>query len=132
MDSVISLNVIQHRVNNISDIDRHINNGLDVEVDIWAINDFLFLGHDGPEHKVSLDFLTDPSRSSSIWAHCKNIQALYRLQTVMNCFYHTDEDFVLTSKGFVWKYPEVYHRGNLYAVCIDHGFEFKGEYDGSL
>ena len=33
-------------------IDKAIHSGYDVEIDIWMIDNELFLGHDGPQYKV--------------------------------------------------------------------------------
>jgi hypothetical protein len=37
----------------------------------------------------------------------------------IHCFWHQDDDVALTSRGFVWKYPEVYFQGKLWGVCSD-------------
>ena len=76
---------------------------LDVEIDVWKENNQLFLGHDYPQYKVSLEFLD--SYNDHLWIHCKNIEALFSLKETHNCFYHDKDDFVLTSRNFIWTYP---------------------------
>lgn len=98
----------------------------DAEIDVWSVGDRLFLGHDGPKEEISITTLS--FYKDRLWVHCKNIDALYRLQTICNCFYHTDEDYALTTKGYVWKYPDVYYRGNLVAICTDNPYDFSREY----
>ena len=52
--------------------------GYDVEVDVWGVAGDLFLGHDRPEHRVSVEFLSN----QGIWSHCKNIEALSLLEVL--------------------------------------------------
>jgi hypothetical protein len=88
-----------------SQIEQCISQGYDCEIDVWYINSELYLGHDGPELKFELSFLLQ--HSEFLWIHCKNIEALQLLKqhSSLNCFYHTDEDYVLTTKGIIWVYP---------------------------
>jgi len=77
--------------------------GFDVEMDVWLMPEGWFLGHDAPEHPVALTFLF----ASNCWLHCKNGAALALLSTFpgVNCFFHQGDDYTLTSKGYVWTYP---------------------------
>ena len=34
----------------------------------------------------------------------------------LNYFYHTDEDYVLTSKQYIWAYPGKY--GSVNTICV--------------
>jgi hypothetical protein len=80
-----------------------------VEIDLWKREDgTLALGHDWPEHDVNIHWLH--MRSNFLWIHCKNIQALSHLQTNpfrddFNFFWHENDDYTLTSKGYIWTYP---------------------------
>lgn len=77
----------------------------DAEIDLW-IDDYLFLGHDKPEHKISDDFLY--LHQEFLWIHCKNLKALkYSCNRGYNAFFHDKDDFTLTSKRFIWTYPGV-------------------------
>lgn len=83
-------------------IERALEAGFHVEVDIWLTEQGLFLGHDKPEHPVTIDFLRD----DRIICHCKNIPALnLALLTGLHCFSHDKDQAVLTSRGLIWLYP---------------------------
>ena len=79
-----------------------LSKNFDVEVDIWFSDGSFFLGHDKPEYPVNEGFLNN----KKIWFHAKNIEALNQLNIRgLNCFWHQNDDVVLTSKGFLWTYP---------------------------
>ena len=87
-----------------------------VEVDVWYEDNRFWLGHDKPEYEITVDFL----KNDKFFCHAKNIHALHKmLENEIHCFWHHDDDVVLTSRGFVWKYPEVYKNGSLWGVCSD-------------
>lgn len=75
-----------------------INQGFDVEVDVWYDNGW-WLGHDEPKYKVKLKDL------SNFWCHVKNINALEKLNSITfpkyNFFWHQTDDFTITSNGYV-------------------------------
>ena len=109
----ISMIFISHRGNlNGADTDNenhpeYIKNALDegyqVEIDVWSINNKLFLGHDNPEYSTDSSFLMQ----SGLLCHAKNLEALeclLRLNT--HCFYHDKDSYVLTSKGLIVSFPE--------------------------
>lgn len=82
--------------------------GYECEIDLWAqIEDNryqLFLGHDGPQYKIDYDFLS----GQPFWIHAKNLNALKWLikqGKKFNYFWHQNDDFTLTSEGFIWTYP---------------------------
>jgi len=88
--------------NNPKQIETAIRKGFDVEIDVWVIYDKIYLGHDEPQYKIDLDFL----KQSQIWAHAKNLSALeFLLNNGVHCFYHENDKFTLTSRGFIWTYP---------------------------
>ncbi len=73
--------------------------GFDVEIDVWNIDDHFFLGHDQPSHKIDSKFLLN----DKLWCHAKNLSALEKmLKMNLNCFWHQEDDFTVTSKGFIW------------------------------
>lgn len=77
--------------------------GFDVEVDVWSVNGKFFLGHDKPKHEVSWRFLKNPC----LWCHAKNTDALSSMLSLgIHCFWHQSDDYTLTSKGYVWIYPQ--------------------------
>jgi len=90
-----------------------ISSGFDAEVDVWLMDNNLFLGHDSPQYKINKSFLN----INGLWIHCKNYNALKELShSNLNVFYHTTEDYVLTSKGFIWAYPG--KPGNINTICV--------------
>lgn len=85
-------------------IDFAISNGFDVEIDVRMIGSRIFLGHDGPEEEIGIDWLS--SRMKNLWVHCKNLDIMSFLNgTEFNHFWHQDDDCTLTSHGFIWTYP---------------------------
>lgn len=85
-------------------IDSAISEGFDVEVDVWATQDGLFLGHDGPQHQIEIGWLQE--RSQKLWIHCKNDLALGICKDAgLHCFFHNTDDYTITSNSFVWAFP---------------------------
>ena len=100
---------IPEKENHPNYIDAAIKAGYDVEVDLWEIDGELFLGHDEPQYPIDFDWLED--RSSVLWIHCKNIEALvscsdddYSL-AMLNYFWHEEDTVTLTSFNWIWAYP---------------------------
>jgi hypothetical protein len=82
---------------------RTLDLGFDVEVDVWLVNDQLFLGHDKPEYPIEYSFLMD----TRLWIHCKNLEVANLLSqnaTTLNLFLHT-EGTCITTQGFLWTAP---------------------------
>ena len=90
--------------NSIDYLESALDQGFDVELDAW-VTDSVYLGHDKPQYKCPMSFLI--SNSSKLWIHCKNLNALQSLNKIrsLNIFWHETDDFTLTSKGFIWTYP---------------------------
>ena len=94
------------RENSTSQIDLVLSLGLDCEIDVWIINKEIFLGHDSPMEMVSLEWLI--ARSSRLWIHCKNLDSLeffVNSSLSLNYFWHQNDDYTLTSRGFIWAFP---------------------------
>lgn len=91
--------------NAIDQIDIVIFEGFDVEIDVWRIENNWFLGHDEPQYECDLSWLLD--RSENLWCHAKNLEALHDMihYPKLNCFWHQEDDYTLTSHGFIWTYP---------------------------
>lgn len=86
-----------------SGIDIALQMGYDVEVDLWFKDNEYWLGHDMPEHRIESDFLQKPG----LWIHCKNAETLEHMSSIypkLHFFYHTTEDYILTSRGIIWSY----------------------------
>ena len=91
-------------------VDKALNLGYDVEVDLWIDNDGFYLGHDEPTYPIDLKWLTD--RYLSLWIHCKNLRTVEGLRdlqnnmlTDLNYFFHNTDDCTITSRGHIWVYP---------------------------
>ena len=81
-----------------------VSDGYDVEVDVWFDNGHIVLGHEAPKYEVNENFLT--LFSDRFWCHAKTAGALKRLVELnMNCFFHHQDDVVLTSKHYLWTFP---------------------------
>jgi glycerophosphoryl diester phosphodiesterase len=77
--------------------------GFDVEVDVWLTAGKFKLGHDASEYEVDGNFL----RQEGLWCHAKHFAALDAMLTMgIHCFYHQQDDYTITSKGYIWTYPD--------------------------
>lgn len=107
------MKIISHR-GNVNGSERDLENNpehiqsllkakIEVEIDVWLKNDQIFLGHDEPQYAIDYSFL----QQHGLWCHAKNLEALsfMLLACVPNCFWHQEDDFTLTSSGFIWTYP---------------------------
>ena len=104
-----NINGKQHSLENQPDyILKAIEQGYDVEIDIWYTDKFM-LGHDKPQYEFPFDLLE--KFHTKLWIHCKNIKAItkikhnYELNTRLNYFWHEHDAITLTSKGYIWAYP---------------------------
>lgn len=92
----------KHKENHPDQIQQALNQGFECEIDIWIKDDLLYLGHDGPQYNVEFEYL----EKSGLWIHAKNLESFRWLtNTDLNYFWHQEDDFVLTSKGYIWTYP---------------------------
>ena len=131
-----------HKENQTYHLVDAIDAGYDVELDLWMINDLLWLGHDGPQYLIKESFLLDIGHAA--WIHCKNLEALNFLNSTfpqLNYFWHEEDSYTLTSQGYIWAYPgkQVTDRSVLvhlgkpdlnsfdvmpYAICSDYVGDF--------
>lgn len=89
-------------------IEDAISLGYDVEIDVWyaQLTDSFYLGHDSPAYKTDWYWLS--KYINYLWLHCKNIDALHILSkktSGFNYFWHQNDDYTLTSRGYIWSYP---------------------------
>lgn len=84
-------------------VQRAVDAGFDVEIDVWVVEDQIYLGHDKPHYKVDLNYL----RNSSFWCHAKNLEALELMlnESDIHCFWHETDQYTITSEGVIWTYP---------------------------
>ena len=120
--------------NNPRQVEAVLKIGLECEIDLWVENKKYFLGHDKPLHEVKRSFL----QQKGLWIHCKNLEALEKVPQKTNYFWHQGDDFTLTSKNFIWTFPDKETCGrsvivdnsrnwreknyNCFAVCTDYVF----------
>ena len=83
-------------------IDKAISYGFDVEVDVRYQDGQFFLGHDFNQFKIKKEFLLN----EKIWCHAKTNDALLALEKIKaHYFWHQEDDYTITSRGFIWTYP---------------------------
>ena len=85
---------------------EHISNlllkNIHVEVDVRYYKDDFYLGHDEPKFKIDKKFLTH----YNLWCHAKDYKSLEAIKDI-NChyFWHQEDDYTITSEGYIWVYP---------------------------
>jgi len=87
-------------------IDKAISEGFDVEIDVWYMNDTLWLGHDKADYDVDFRWFRD--RITKLWIHCKNIESVEFFSTDSynyNYFWHQEDTLTLTSHKYIWVFP---------------------------
>lgn len=90
--------------------------GYDCELDVWYKNDEWWLGHDEPLYSIDKAVLQNPK----LWCHAKNVDALSAmLSNNIHCFWHQQDNYTLTSKGYIWTYPNKPLTKMSIAVCFD-------------
>lgn len=97
---------LPEKENSIDYIEEAISKGYDVEVDLRVKDNDYYLGHDDFQHLTSLEWLLQ--YKNILWIHCKNHDALEKMiesNTEFNFFWHQEDDYTITSKGYVWCYP---------------------------
>jgi hypothetical protein len=111
------------RENSPNYINEAIEAGYNVEIDIWFVNNKWYLGHDNPIYEIKYNFLFD----SRFWLHAKNGEAFYKLLNdknyYFNVFWHTSEDWILTSKKHIWTFPNKYLFSNSICVLPELGYD---------
>ena len=101
-------------------VDDAICRGFDAEVDLWAMDYKLYLGHSEPKYLIDFEWLED--HHQRLWIHCQNIGALQYMTTKrtkywyfdegwdmvtgeLNFFWHQTDDYALTNCNYVWTFP---------------------------
>jgi hypothetical protein len=130
--------------NNPDYVDSAINLGYDVEIDIRMINGELFLGHDTPDTKISLNWLED--KSKHLWIHTKNFEAMDFLIDFewAKIFYHQQEAHtIINNTNLIWSHNLIeantksiipllslndiskWEKKEVYGICSDYIKNFK-------
>lgn len=77
--------------------------GFYVEIDLWVVENKLFLGHDEPQFLIDSKFIDN----KFYYVHCKNEDALsYLNNSNLNCdyFWHENDYYTMTSKNKIWSH----------------------------
>jgi hypothetical protein len=116
------MKVIAHRANlygpniktenTISSIEECFSKNIDVEIDIWYLDEY-FIGHDISNlQKIDINFLK--INSDRLWIHAKNIFAVEKMITNnLHWFWHETDKLTLTSKNKIWCYPGIYTKDGI-------------------
>lgn len=132
--------------NTLYSINKCLDMDLNVEVDVWHIDNHLYLGHDEPTTKISIQFL----QNERIWCHAKNAAALIYLSEYddVHYFWHENDMYTITSKNIIWAYPgqptnnksicvkpelhtySKYDLSNALGICSDNILYYKQHIDG--
>ena len=107
---------IKSQENSPKQIIKVLEKGYDCEIDVWYVNGEVVLAHSLKEdvnHKVNDDFL----RKKGLWCHAKNLDALRIMLTLrIHCFWHQEDDYTVTSEGWIWAYPG--NPGNTKTIAV--------------
>jgi hypothetical protein len=91
--------------NNEENLKKCIEDGWNVEFDLWYKDGQIWLGHDAPTTLLrDIGLLA----SKNTWIHCKNVAMLqYMVENYpfATFFSHDTDEAVLTSNGYIWCYP---------------------------
>ncbi len=83
-------------------INKALEKGYDVEIDVRFSKGKFFLGHDYDQYEIDHKFISN----EKIWCHAKTSEALLALyETNAHYFWHQEDDYTITSKGYIWTYP---------------------------
>ncbi len=72
-----------------------------------------YLGHDFNQYEIEFAWLEE--NSEKLWIHCKDFFSLNHLINTpsnLNYFWHENDSFTITSKGYIWTYPNSKFYGN--------------------
>ncbi len=98
-------------------IDFAIQLGYNVEIDVRCEDHQFHLGHDESQYYVSMTWLV--KRKDKLWIHCKDLKSLDILSSSpvdFHYFWHQNDDFTLTSKKYIWTYPNKHYTLNSIVV----------------
>lgn len=87
-------------------IQEALDKEFDVEIDVWVIDDIIYMGHDKPQYGVDFRWIRD--RVNKLWVHCKNVESVVYFKECgydVNYFWHQEDTLTLTSQNHIWVYP---------------------------
>lgn len=102
--------------NSFAAIEKALDIGFDVEIDLWYLAGKFWLGHDQPERSLSIDNLDSWSQKGDIYVHCKNIWAAqffiedygFKFRPVFP-FMHDNDQAVFLRNEKLWVHPNAVH-----------------------
>ena len=106
--------------NNPAYVYNAIRSGYQAEVDFWVVNDKSYFGHDEPTYNIKQYFLDENVKN--LWLHCKNLEALdftLSMPKYYKAFWHQEDDFTITTNGYIWTYPGKLTTNKSILVCKD-------------
>lgn len=89
--------------NSLKYIQRAVEAGFNVEVDLRLIGSEFYFGHDGPQYKVDGDWID--ARKDKLLLHVKEFEVLKQISMYTDGWHyicHTSDPFTITSLGFAW------------------------------
>lgn len=119
-------------------IQKAIDAGFEVEIDVWFLNNNFYLGHDSPDYLIELTWLKE--KADKLWCHAKNFETVYEMskEKILNYFWHENDKMTLTSQGVPWCYPGNFILNgitvclnktikdiNVMGICTDYALFFK-------
>jgi hypothetical protein len=87
-------------------IQEALDKEFDVEIDVWVIDNIIYMGHDKPQYGVDFRWIRD--RVNKLWVHCKNVESVVYFKECgydVNYFWHQEDTLTLTSQNHIWVYP---------------------------
>ena len=132
------------RENTVDSINECLSLGFDVELDVWAHGQHVFLGHDKPTIQIESSFL----KNEKLWCHAKNLDSLYfMIEHDINCFWHENDKYTITNRNIIWTFPnntltkrsvcvlpetqkvEIDELKKIHAICTDYCLKYKSMID---
>jgi len=88
--------------NNPENLSNLINKNIHIEVDVRYYKKSFYLGHDEPTYRIDKNFL----EQENLWCHAKDFETLDEIRSIKcHYFWHQNDDYTITSKGYIWVYP---------------------------
>ena len=89
--------------NTVAYIEDALGKGYQCEIDVCKYDgEKFYLGHDEPKEAVSMKWLRD----QQLWCHAKSYSALEGMVAHgIHCFFHHNDNYTLTSHGWIWAFP---------------------------
>lgn len=107
-----------HKENSIPHLQNALDEGFDVELDLWRQDGEFFIGHDRPQYPVEHEWLNE--KPHRLWIHCKNLNCLqFMTQTDWRYFWHQSDEFTLTSTKHIWTFPQKQVTPQSILVCTN-------------